>query len=313
MKSEPIRLVRRLKVLRRLIITLIALIVAIPFTSCALPPPSSTIFTPTELRYRIIDGFPDYFWCDPDYYPIGSPERELQNALDEFDAIRNNDEEFSAIIKRIGLDHKLNYTTEEQLLVYRQHKLLTRVINDFLPSSDGFSFVIRIGQDGQQGERITGNIATDGRIKVTKREPSFNTCPICLGKGTLIDTPNGLVPAEELTIGLLIWTLDNDGQRIAAPIIKTGMTPSPSSFELLRITLADGRTVTASPGHPAADGRLLGELKTGDRLDGSLIASIETVAYQGRTYDILPAGATGLYWANGILLASTLGEPGCDC
>jgi hypothetical protein len=26
----------------------------------------------------------------------------------------------------------------------------------------------------------------------------------------------------------------------------------------------------------------------------------------GRTWDLLPAGATGSYWANGILLASTL-------
>ena len=99
--------------------------------SCALPPPSSTGFTPTELRYRLLDGFPDYFWCDPDYYPIGSPERGIQNALDQFDGIRDNDEEFSVIIERIGLDQKLNYTAEEKLFVYRQHKLLTRVIQEF--------------------------------------------------------------------------------------------------------------------------------------------------------------------------------------
>jgi hypothetical protein len=31
------------------------------------------------------------------------------------------------------------------------------------------------------------------------------------------------------------------------------------------------------------------------------------VPYDGtRTYDLLPAGATGTYWANGVLLSSTL-------
>jgi len=63
----------------------------------------------------------------------------------------------------------------------------------------------------------------------------------------------------------------------------------------------------ASPGHRAADGRPLGTLASGDRLDGSTIVSWELVPYgNDRTYDILPAGPTGTYWANGILLASTL-------
>ncbi len=294
--------------LKRHQFALVSFIIVMGTVSCALPPPSSTIFTPTELRYRVLDGFPDYFWCDPDYYPIGSPEREIQNALEQFDGIRDNDEEFSVVLDRLGLEQKLNYTTEEKLLVYRQHKLLTRVILDFLSSNDGFSFVIRVGQDGQQGERITGNIAADGRIRITKREPSFNSCPICLAKGTLIDTPNGLMRVEELTVDMLVWTLDENGQRDAARIIETGKTPVPTSFELLQITLADGRSVTGSPGHPAADGRFLGTLKPGDLLDGSLIVRIEAVAYKGRTYDILPFGATGLYWADGILLASTLKE-----
>ena len=290
--------------LKRLFLTLFTLTAAISVASCALPPPSSTIFTSTELRYRLLDGFPDYFWCDPDYYPIGSPGRELQNALDQFDGIRDNDEEFSVIIERIGLDQKLNYTAEEKLLVYRQHKLLTRVIQEFTEASDGFIFVLRIKEG--EGERLTGNIGTDGRIRVTKREPVFNTCPICLAKGTLIDTPNGSVAIEDLSVGMQVWTLDENGRRIAAPIMKTSRTPVPTSFQLLRVTLADGRMITASPGHPAADGRLLGELNDGDTLDGSQIISISTVSYFGQTYDVLPAGPTGVYWADGILLGSTI-------
>jgi hypothetical protein len=266
-----------------------------------------------ELRYKVLDAFPNFFWCDPDFFPIGRPGGEEANAAAQFDTIRNNAEEFAAILKRISLDQKPNYTAEEQLLVYRQHKLLTRVPVDFQPSNDGFTFVIRVGQDGQQGERVEGNVTATGKITITKREPSFNSCPICLSKGTMIDTPVGMISVENLKPGMMVWTLDENGQKVAAPIRRTTMTPVPTAFELLTITLEDGRVVTASPRHPTADGGLLGTLKTGNPLDGSFVATIETVAYEGRTYDILPSGATGFYWANGILLGSTLTEPDCGC
>jgi hypothetical protein len=62
-----------------------------------------------------------------------------------------------------------------------------------------------------------------------------------------------------------------------------------------------------SPGHPTTDGRTVGRLQAGDFLDDARILSIERVLYTGiATYDILPAGDTGAYWANGILLTSTL-------
>jgi hypothetical protein len=76
---------------------------------------------------------------------------------------------------------------------------------------------------------------------------------------------------------------------------------------MVHLVLADGRELLASPGHRTADGRPLGLLVAGDALDGSTITRWELVPYAGdRTYDLLPAGGTGTYWANGILLASTL-------
>ena len=79
-----------------------------------------------------------------------------------------------------------------------------------------------------------------------------------------------------------------------------------TSGELLRIALADGRTVVVSPGHPTASGRLVGELVVGDPLDGSNIEAITAVAYDGFTYDLLPSGPTHTYFADGVLLGSTL-------
>jgi hypothetical protein len=73
------------------------------------------------------------------------------------------------------------------------------------------------------------------------------------------------------------------------------------------LALDDGRLVLVSPGHPTSDGRRVGDLSVGDKLDGARIASVARVTYAGgATYDVLPAGATGAYWANGVLLRSTL-------
>ncbi|MBI4180796.1 MAG: Hint domain-containing protein [Chloroflexi bacterium] len=172
-------------------------------------------------------------------------------------------------------------------------------------SEDVYNFVLRRGEG--QGERIEGTITKSGEIKVLKREPSFNTYPICLAGGTLIDTPGGPVPVEQLRQGMAVWTVDDSGKRTAAAVVETVMTPVPAFFQMVKLRLNDGRTVSASPGHPTAEGRALDDYRVGDTLDGALVAVVEHVAYNGEaTYDILPAGSTGLYWANGILLKSTL-------
>jgi hypothetical protein len=71
--------------------------------------------------------------------------------------------------------------------------------------------------------------------------------------------------------------------------------------------LDDGRELWVSAGHPLGDGRIVGQLQPGDVLDGAVVLSAERVAYRGgATYDLLPAGETGFYWANGILMGSTM-------
>jgi hypothetical protein len=103
-----------------------------------------------------------------------------------------------------------------------------------------------------------------------------------------------------------VWSLNEAGERVAVAVAETGFTTLSSTIKVVRLTLGDGRSVTASAGHPSADGRVLGEYKPGDVLDGATIVAVETVDYDGgATYDILPAGATGLYWANEVLLKST--------
>jgi hypothetical protein len=76
------------------------------------------------------------------------------------------------------------------------------------------------------------------------------------------------------------------------------------------LTLIDGRVVRVSPGHPLVDGRRVASLRPGDELDGTLVRSVTREPYSGETHDVLPAGATGAYWANGVLLRSSLAERG---
>ncbi len=123
----------------------------------------------------------------------------------------------------------------------------------------------------------------------------------------MIDTPGGPVPVEQLRPGMAVWTVDNAGDRIAGTVVEVSETPVPPSFQVVKIGLADGRMVTASPGHPTATGQPLGDYRVGDTLDGALVATVEHIPYDGgATYDLLPSGPSGLYWANGVSLRSTL-------
>jgi hypothetical protein len=262
------------------------------------------VYSQPELAYRLISNFGGAFYCDPDYYPVAQIGQEEKNALDQFPAIRSNQAEFSAILKHLSLLDKSEYTIEEKVLIYREHKKLTLAVQ-MTASGDDYNFTLRVGEG--QGERIDGVITKSGQITVTKRETSFNTCPICLASGTLIDTPEGLVLVEQLRKGMFVWTVGESGQRIAAVVMDTVSTPVTLLFQVVRITLNDGRVVTASPGHPTADRRALGDYRVGDILDGGVVLAVERITYHdGATYDLLPSGATGLYWANGVLLGSTL-------
>jgi hypothetical protein len=154
-----------------------------------------------------------------------------------------------------------------------------------------------------------GTIDHHGAISLESHNPTQfpgrGGCPICLAAADRIATPGGPIPVAELHPGMLVWTVDA-GQRVAAPIAIVRHTPAPFGHRVVRVTLADGRAVVASPGHPTADGRRVGDLNPGDLVDGSRILAIDLLPYAGDTWDLLPLSSTGEYWANGVLLGSTL-------
>ena len=128
----------------------------------------------------------------------------------------------------------------------------------------------------------------------------------CLSVIDRISTPMGLVPIYELHAGMMVWSVDTEGHRVAAALLLVSHRPAQPGQRMIHLVLSDGRFVDGSAGHPTVDGRHIGDLQPGDMFDGSLVVSVESSPYVGETWDILPASATGTYWANGIMLASTL-------
>ena len=267
-------------------------------------PTLASAFSPTELKYKALEQFPDIFFCDPDFYPIAR-EDELTLALQRFSELQSNTEEFQTILKYTGLDARTIFTDDQKLLVYREHKKLNAI--HFELNGDKYQFQIQTGLEGQQGTVITATIDGNGSIEILQKELSFPSCPICLAAGTLIDTPRGAVGVENLKVGDQVWTLNAMGQRVVVTILKIGSVRVPASHRMVHILLNDGRELWASPGHPTADRRALGNLEIGDTLDGVQIIQIDQAPYGGTaTFDVLPSGDTGFYWANGILIGSTL-------
>lgn len=260
----------------------------------------------TELKYKVLDQFPDFFFCDPDLYPIARDDESVL-ALQRFPDLQADQEEFQAILAHNGLSGSTTFTDEQKLLIYKEHKKLNAI--NFQLAGDKYQFQIQTGSDSQQGSVITGTIDSNGSIDVLQKQQSFPTCPICLAAGTLIDTPRGAIRVENLRVGDPVWTANDAGQRVSAMIVKTGSVRVPASHQMIHVTLSDGRELWASPRHPTSDGRNLAALKLGDTLSGAQIIHLERIPYGGTaTFDILPSGDTGFYWANGILMGSTLAK-----
>ncbi len=138
-------------------------------------------------------------------------------------------------------------------------------------------------------------------------------CPICLPPDTRIATPDGDVAVDALRVGDPIWTLDAQGRRALGQVLVIGSTPVVGGHAMTRVTLDDGRVVTASPGHPTADGVSLWAVQPGVTLGGARVVDVAHVPFTGaRTHDVLPSGASGAYWADGVLLRSSFVDPAAE-
>lgn len=277
------------------------------------PTPSPTItagagaLTLAQLKYLVIDRFGRLWYCDPDLYPVARADQDSL-AESRFAEIQSDTATFGAILVHLGYPPSNAYTHAQKLAVYTDWKMLGAFRLD--PVGAAYHFTARFTPDQKSGSLVDGTIDGRGQIAVASQTPSGPPpCPICLARGTRIATPNGPIAVEDLREGMAVWTADPSGARIAGVVTLTGSMTAPPDHAVVDLVLADGRELLASPGHPLADGRLLGSITPGDLVDATLVLSAARVPYgSGTTFDLLPSGPTGLYWAEGVPLASTLGR-----
>ncbi|MDO8435243.1 MAG: Hint domain-containing protein [bacterium] len=132
-------------------------------------------------------------------------------------------------------------------------------------------------------------------------------CPICLAINTNIATPEGPVLVQNVRVGSKVWSVDKNGNKVAATVVRTTQSKTMPTHRVVHLVLTDSRELWVSPNHPLTNGSHVGGLQPGDIYDGAKVKIAELVPYRSSaTYDILPDSDTGYYFADGILLGSTI-------
>ena len=268
--------------------------------------PSGAALSNAALKYAVIDAAGDpSLDCGP---PVVSSDSEAKQRADANAAVTqlgSDPPTLSAIEGRLHITPGTPFTDSQATSIYLELLKLQKI--QLAPSGTTFHFSYRVLAQGATHD-VQGSTTTAGTVTVDKVGPSqVFRCPICLARGTLIATPVGPVRVEKVFVGMAVYTTDARMKRVATTVLRIGSTRVSSIHRMLTIGLSDGRSVTASPNHPTAGGTPLESLHAGDSLDGAVITTIASEPYHAdRTYDLLPAGSTGTYWADGVLLRSTL-------
>ncbi len=126
--------------------------------------------------------------------------------------------------------------------------------------------------------------------------------PICCSPDTRIRTTGVQKRIADIWEGEIV--LSDGGKPVK--VVKVSKTEV-KNHKILKVLLNDATILEISPGHPTADGRKFKDLKMGDYIDGRMVVETKLIPYKYQyTHDILPDSKTGNYYANGVLIGSTL-------
>ncbi|MEO1450130.1 MAG: Kazal-type serine protease inhibitor domain-containing protein [Bacteroidota bacterium] len=129
----------------------------------------------------------------------------------------------------------------------------------------------------------------------------------CLSPTVCIDAPGGGIELWTLTRGDSVFSLDEAGREVVVPVMDLQKVPVGEEHRLVHLTMNDGSSLMASPMHPIADGRLLGDIHPGDIIEGR---EVKTRTWRktpsGFTMDLLPLGPTSVYRIGGYWYQTTM-------
>jgi hypothetical protein len=282
------------------------------------PPPLGPPLSKPALALRVLHSIGPFFYCDPDAFPVGRGTTEFNATAGVGELQRSDPAALRAVADDLGLPARGPYPVRAREAIWDRYKRMHAIELRFQPTSGGYDFSYLPNPGASSASdlpdhptTIEGFVRTDGEVTTGAPQPAQNQygCPICLLRNALIATPDGRIPIAALRAGDPVWTADADGHRIVGRVLAQRSLDVGPHHAVVHVTLADGRVLVASPGHPLVDGRVVADLHRGDRYDGSRVAGVRVRYVSGRTYDILPSGLTGQYWADGVLVGSTLAQP----
>lgn len=254
-----------------------------------------------DLKFSVIDTVGEPLVCTG--WGNANPR---SNPYGDYPRIVSDAPTYAAIIRRERLA-PIPLTNDQIVAVYWDWLKLNAVRLSWDGNAYDFAmFPESIKPEALRYEMV-GKVDVLGHVYDVRQSSAMGACPICLAAGSLISTPSGPIPVSKIVIGMHVWSASADGQPMDALVLETTSRLAAPGSQLIHVVLADGRHITASGPHEIADGRPLGSLRVGDEIQGVAIMQLDAVDDSfGFTYDLLPSGATGEYWADGILMRTTL-------
>ena len=287
---------------RRIALGVLALLLLLGFAIYVVPVLPFVPRSMADLKFSVIDSVGEPLVCTG----WGSPNPR-SNPYGDYPRIVSDAPTYAAIIRHERLA-PIPLTNDQIVAVYRDWLKLKAVRLSW--DGSGYDFAMFPGPTPSEALRheIVGKVDALGHVHNVHQSSAMGACPICLTAGSVISTPSGPIAVSKIAVGMHVWSADADGRFVDAVVVETTSRLAAPGSELIRVVLADGRQITASAPHEIADGRSLGILSVGDEIDGAAVTRLDRVDGSfGVTYDLLPSGATGEYWADGLLMRSTLG------
>lgn len=220
----------------------------------------------------------------------------------------NNNDSLSILIKKSGKEMLGSKLLQQRAVYYISKKYLMK--NAEFVSLTSFS-----GPCPPQGGYVYWGVRgiiknkwyvwqqqTDGKLREGKDLDDPLRYQKCNSPDSKILTPSGSFPVNSLKVGDSIISSNNK----VVSIIEISKVRA-GKHRVCRITFADRTVIEISPGHPLADGRLFGDLKSGDIVTGKLVVKNKLINFKHEyTWDILPDSPSGTYFICGIEIASTI-------
>lgn len=126
--------------------------------------------------------------------------------------------------------------------------------------------------------------------------------PNCLSPDTRIKTDGIQKRIADIKVGDIV--ISDDDNKVKVIKIKK---IEAKKYKILKVEFNDGTILEISPNHPTSDGRLFKDLMMGDIVNNRIVIETKLIQYNYKyTYDILPDSEKGNYYANSVLVGSTL-------